>query len=129
MSLFGYEKYKGVKCAVAHIKYTNFNTANTIWVDVKNGFTLKTISETESVYGKRGTVRESIVTLNKVTDADIQRPDLTGYTQLKAVYESEIINKNKANENGYSPANPSSIEINGQELLVDSLRFIEDNNL
>ena len=36
-------------------------------------------------------VHESIVTLNELTDEDIQRPDLTGYTEHKADYGDEII--------------------------------------
>lgn len=78
----GYEKYNNSKCAIIEqineISYEGkdanqaLKTTAKMWVDLKTGVALKTEYSNKAY---------SVVTFNKVTDEDVMKPDLNGYTQ------------------------------------------------
>ena len=84
----GYEKYNNSKCAIIEqineISYEGkdagqlLKTTAKMWVDLKTGVALKT------EYSNNLDLKYqaySVVTFNKVTDEDVMKPDLNGYTQ------------------------------------------------
>lgn len=93
INFFGYEIVKGTRCAVAEFIINNLEketqdqlylpeiTTMKIWVDAKKGTELKTVQTYIDEFGKLiESEDEWIVSYNVVTDEDVQRPDLTGYT-------------------------------------------------
>lgn len=83
MLLFGYEKYNGTKCAVGEFKNDKSGLMVKIWLDAKKGTCLKIVNIGIDSSGKQyETVDEYIATYGVVTDEDVKKPDLTGYTKL-----------------------------------------------
>lgn len=78
-NLFGYEIYNNTKCAIGQFNINNLIVR--IWIDINNGTCLKTINMGVDSSGKKYEVAtEYIVTYNVVTDDNIKKPDLAGYT-------------------------------------------------
>lgn len=85
----GYEKYNKSKCVVVETtivseeenKTGELSTTNAkMWVDLKTGVSLKT--EYKNSQGEEYT-SYSTITLNKVKDEDVAKPNLEGYTEWK----------------------------------------------
>lgn len=92
-----YEKYNNSKCAVIELtntsEYTKENpdvvliTNARMWVDLKTGISLKTeyIDNFGDEYESYSTV-----TLNKVKDEDVAKPNLDGYTEYDINKDEEL---------------------------------------
>ena len=82
--LYGYEEYNDTKCAVAEFKWKDSALKTRIWIDNDRGTCLK-IENTgiDSEGNEYEYIDEYIVTYDIVTDEDVKKPDLTGYTEYK----------------------------------------------
>ena len=81
INLFGYEIYGGAICAVAEFDMNDFKV--TTWIDRGKGTALKTITSGIDYSKKEYEIKnEYKITYGVVTDEDVARPDLTGYTEI-----------------------------------------------
>lgn len=116
--LYGFEKYNGVKCAVAEFKVSDINLTIKIWSDVQKGTVLKTsnigIDDTGREYE---IVEEYTVTYNVVTDEEVKKPDLTGYTLIETDGET----------NDIDPSKFPSITIDDGKTMLDGPGLQEQN--
>lgn len=82
--LSGYEKYNGTRCAVGEFYMKDSNLTVTIWLDAKKGTCLKIINSGYDSFGKPFEyIEEYKATYGVVTDEDVKKPDLTGYTLIE----------------------------------------------
>ena len=80
----GYEKCNRTKCAVAQLRFTHNELTTTMWVDIQNGMFLKVRNKGIDSWGEEyELINEYTPTYGVVTDEDVKRPDLEGYTQLE----------------------------------------------
>ena len=82
--LFGYEKYKGTKCAVGEFEFDNGDLITKLWIDAKKGTYLKITNTGISPNGEQYEFEDEYeATYNIVKDEDVERPDLTGYEKIE----------------------------------------------
>ena len=82
LNLFGYEEYNTTKCAVAEFAQSSLTVM--IWVDAQKGTVLKTINKGIDETGNEYEIIEEYkVSYDVVTDEDVKKPDLTGYTFIE----------------------------------------------
>ena len=82
--LYGYEEYNETKCAVAEFKWKDLELKTRIWIDKDRGTCLKTVNTgIDSEGNQYEYIDEYIVAYDIVTDEDVKKPDLTGYTEYK----------------------------------------------
>lgn len=80
--MFGYEKYNDTKCVIG--KFVDSELTVEIWLDAKRGTCLKTVNiGIDSTGENYEIVNEFIATYDIVTDEDVKKPDLTGYTMIE----------------------------------------------
>jgi hypothetical protein len=81
--LYGYEKYNNIKCAVAEFKWKDLELKTRIWIDKDRGTCLKTVNTGIDSEGEQYEyINEYIVTYDIVTDEEVKKPDLIGYTEI-----------------------------------------------
>lgn len=91
--LFGFKKYNGTRCAVAEFKFNDLNLRTKIWLDAKKGTLLKTVNNGIDDIGEEyEIIEEYVATYNVVTDEDVKKPDLTGYTLIEINDEIHNVN-------------------------------------
>ena len=80
----GYETYNNTKCAIGEFYIETSNLTIKIWLDANKGTCLKTINTGIDSSGKPYEhIEEYIATYGVVTNQDVMKPSLTGYTELK----------------------------------------------
>lgn len=86
--LYGYEEYNEIKCAVAEFKWENSEFITRIWSDKDRGTCLKFVNiGIDSEGNQYELIDEYIATYDIVTDENVKKPDLTGYTEYKEIVE------------------------------------------
>lgn len=86
--LYGYEEYNEIKCAVAEFKWENSELITRIWADNDRGTCLKFVNiGIDSEGNQYELIDEYIATYDIVTDENVKKPDLTGYTEYKEIVE------------------------------------------
>ena len=81
--LYGYEEYNDTKCAVAEFNWKHLELKTRIWIDRDRGTCLKLVNTGIDSEGEQYEyINEYIVTYDIVTDEDVKKPDLTGYTEI-----------------------------------------------
>lgn len=82
--LYGYEEYNDTKCAVAEFEWEDLELKTRIWLDKDRGTYLKIVNTgIDSEGNQYEYIDDYIVTYDIVTDEDVKKPDLTGYTEHK----------------------------------------------
>lgn len=86
--LYGYEEYNNTRCAVAEFSWEDLALKTRIWIAQDRGITLKVKNTGINSEGNQYEyIDEYRVTYDIVTDEDVKRPDLTGYTEYKDIVE------------------------------------------
>lgn len=86
--LYGYEEYNNTRCAVAEFSWEDLALKTRIWIAKDRGTTLKVKNTGINSEGNQYEyIDEYRVTYDIVTDEDVKRPDLTGYTEYKDIVE------------------------------------------
>ena len=82
--LYGYEEYNNIKCAVAEFEWNDLQLKSRVWIDKDRGTCLKSLNTgIDSEGNQYEYIDEYRVTYDIVTDEDVKKPDLTGYTEHK----------------------------------------------
>jgi len=87
-TFIGYEKYNDTKCAVGEFKIADLNLTTRIWIDAQKGTCLKILNTGIDSEGKTYEITdEYTATYDVVTDKDVKKPDLAGYTFVENTME------------------------------------------
>ena len=96
INLYGYKKYNGTKCAVSEFKFDDLELTTEVWIDIAKGTMMKTINTGIDDTGKEyQIIEEYTATYNIVTDEDVKKPDLTGYTLIETHGEFDTTNSSE----------------------------------
>ena len=86
--LYEYEEYNNTRCAVAEFSWEDLALKTRIWIAKDRGTTLKVKNTGINSEGNQYEyIYEYSVIYDIVTDEDVKRPDLTGYTEYKDIVE------------------------------------------
>ena len=82
--LFGYEKYKGTKCAVGELEFDKGDLITKLCIHAKKRPYLKTVNTSIGSNDEQYVFEDEYeATYNIVKDEDVERPDLTGYEKIE----------------------------------------------
>ena len=80
---YGYKKYNDTRCAVSEFEFNDLNLTTEVWIDAAKGTVMKTVNRGINESGEYEYIEEYTATYNVVTDEDVKKPDLTGYTLIE----------------------------------------------
>ena len=115
---YGYKRYNDTKCAVGEFELDDLNLTTEVWIDTAKGTLMKIINTGIDDTGREyEIVEEYTATYNVVTDEDVKKPDLTGYTLIETDGEDFDID----------PSELPSITIDDDNTILYGPGFQEQN--